>query len=171
MRLKELSTETGLCRGTDLGKGTKKMVAKNTVATIILSLEPTRLFLSGVKILSGILLLPHLHSYVLVHPFSLTPKSTRCILTGKLSNSHTYQENIPGHPYCLWSGGLTKHKCFICKCYKCKKACWAFKLNFITSDQHVNNSYKTHLSHPHTSVCAQRASYILKATVFNTQLS
>ena len=35
--------------------------------------------------------------------------------TGILSNSHTYQENIPGHPYCFWSGGLTKHTCFICK--------------------------------------------------------
>jgi hypothetical protein len=48
------------------------------------------------------------------HTFSLTPKSTCYILTGKWSNSQTYQENIPGHHYCLWSGGLTKHKCFVC---------------------------------------------------------
>jgi hypothetical protein len=53
--------------------------------------------------------------YFLLHTFSLTPKSTLYILTGKLSNSHTYQENIPGHPYCLWSGGVTKHKYFVCK--------------------------------------------------------
>ena len=45
--------------------------------------------------------------YFLLHTFSLTPKSTH--------NSHTYQENIPGHPYCLWSGGLSKHKCLVCK--------------------------------------------------------
>ena len=35
--------------------------------------------------------------------------------TGKGSNSCTYQQNIPGHLYCLWSGGLTKHTCFVCK--------------------------------------------------------
>ena len=53
--------------------------------------------------------------YFLLHTFSLTPKSACYILTGKWSNSDTYQENIPGYPYCLGSGGLTKHKCFICK--------------------------------------------------------
>jgi hypothetical protein len=53
--------------------------------------------------------------YFLRHTFSLTAKSTTYILSGKWSNSRTYQENIPGHPYSLWSSGLTKHKCFVCK--------------------------------------------------------
>ena len=35
--------------------------------------------------------------------------------TGKWTNSHTYQENILGHLYCLWSNGLTKRECFNCK--------------------------------------------------------
>jgi hypothetical protein len=35
--------------------------------------------------------------------------------TGHWSNSHTYQENVAGPPYCLTSGGLTIHKCFLCK--------------------------------------------------------
>jgi hypothetical protein len=39
--------------------------------------------------------------YFLLHTFSLIPKSTHYILIGKWSNSHTYQENIPGHPYCF----------------------------------------------------------------------
>jgi hypothetical protein len=29
--------------------------------------------------------------------------------TGKLPNSYIYQENVPVHPYCLWSGGSTKY--------------------------------------------------------------
>ncbi|XP_042166771.1 cilia- and flagella-associated protein 251-like isoform X2 [Oncorhynchus tshawytscha] len=41
----------------------------------------------------------------LINTISLAPKSTFCILNAKpdrkWSNSHTYQENIPGHPYCL----------------------------------------------------------------------
>jgi hypothetical protein len=56
--------------------------------------------------------------YLLLHTFSLILKSTRFRMlfrTGKWSNSQTYQENIPCHPYCYWSGELTKHKCFICK--------------------------------------------------------
>jgi hypothetical protein len=48
--------------------------------------------------------------YLLLHTFPRTPKSTSYILTGKWSNSHTYQVNIPGHPYCLWSEGLTKQR-------------------------------------------------------------
>jgi hypothetical protein len=55
--------------------------------------------------------------YFLLHTFSLTTKSTFFMAsrTGKWSNSRTYQENTPGHRYCLWSGRLTKHKCLVCK--------------------------------------------------------
>ena len=60
-------------------------------------------------------------TYFLLH-FPWHPKVLVTFLmlsrTEQLSNSHTYQENIPGHPYCIWSGGLTKHKCFICTCVR-----------------------------------------------------
>ena len=63
--------------------------------------------------------------YFWLHPLSLIPKSTFWMLcmTGKWSNSHTYQENIPY----LWSGRLNKHKCLVYKlCLSVGVCPWLF---------------------------------------------
>ena len=39
----------------------------------------------------------------------------------ELSSSHTYQENIPGHP--------TKHTCFVCKLNYILSECWSVPLD------------------------------------------
>ena len=32
--------------------------------------------------------------------------------------------HIPGHPHCLWSVRLIKHKCFVCKLCRSVGVCW-----------------------------------------------
>jgi hypothetical protein len=100
----------------------------NTFANIsknVVSLCHYGIFNSGVKYLSKTTLKYYLSSYLgylyfTIHVFdsfyfTTFLKTIMYFLLHTFSNSSTYQEDIPGHPYCLWSGGLMKHKCFVCK--------------------------------------------------------